>query len=134
MNKTKTIIITAFAAVAVAIGVTTVVLVNQPAGAPADNQQNTSTQQTQAETQAENNEYLVSFTAEADKSVLDQLKTHAEVVTKDSSFGVYVDSINGVVGGTDGKYWAYYVDGEMAQVGASEYVTKGGEVVEWKFE
>ena len=126
-NKTKTILISAFAAVAVAIGITTVVLVNQPTN-PGNNTQ-------QAEVVDQKDDNLVSFTAEANKSVLDQLKANnTSVETKEASFGVYVESINGKVGGTDGKYWSYYVDGQMAQVGAGEYITKGGELVEWKFE
>lgn len=132
MNKTKTIIISVFVVVLAAIGVTTAVLLNR-AGAPAQ-QANSQQESTQTQESTEQNPNTVTFTAEADKTVLDQLKTHAEVVTKEASFGVYVDSINGIVGGTDGKYWSYYVDGQMAQIGAGEYTTTGGEKVEWKFE
>lgn len=128
--KTKTVIISVLAAVAVAIGVTTVVLINQPA----QEQSNTAASVEQAppaETQGEN---VVSFTAEPGKTVLDQLKTKATVEVKESSFGPYVDSINGKVGGTDNKYWSFYIDGQLAQVGAAEYTTTGGELIEWKFE
>lgn len=68
------------------------------------------------------------------KTALELLKTKETVVTKDSQYGPYVDSVNGVVGGTDGKYWAFYVNGQMAQVGADAYVTKTGDKIEWKFE
>ncbi len=77
---------------------------------------------------------VVQFTAQADKTVLEQLKQKANVVTKDSQYGQYVDSIDGIKGGTDGKFWGYYVDGQMANIGAGEYKTKGGENVVWKFE
>lgn len=68
------------------------------------------------------------------KTALTILKTKADVVTKDSSYGTYVDSINGVKGGDSGKYWALYVNGSPAQVGADAYTTKTGESIEWKFE
>lgn len=79
-----------------------------------------------------NNSQNVTFTAVADKTVLEQLQQKADVVVKDSDFGPFVESINSVSGG--GKYWVFYVDGQMANVGAGEYKTKGGEKIEWKFE
>jgi hypothetical protein len=68
------------------------------------------------------------------KTALALLQQKATVVTKDSSYGPYVDSVNGVQGGTDGKYWAFYVNGTLAQVGADAYTTKTGDKIEWKFE
>ncbi len=132
MNKTKTLIIGAFVLVLGAIGVTTLVLTNQQQPAVLGN----STQQTaqQPEPVAQQNPNIVTFVGVADQTVLDQLKANANVEVKDSSYGPYVDSINGIKGGADGKYWGYYIDGTMAQVGAGEYKTKGGEKVEWKFE
>jgi hypothetical protein len=69
------------------------------------------------------------------KTALTQLKeTTANVVTKSSSYGDYVDSIGNLIGGTDSKYWSFYVDGKLASVGASAYTSIGGEKIEWKFE
>ena len=68
------------------------------------------------------------------KNALELLKAKATIVTKQSSYGEYVDSINGMQGGTDGKYWAFYVNGQMAQVGAADYQTKTGDKITWKFE
>ena len=76
----------------------------------------------------------VGYNGQDGKTALELLKANATVVTKDSSYGPYVDSINGVQGGTDGKYWAFYVNDEMAQVGADAYQTKSGDKIEWKFE
>lgn len=76
----------------------------------------------------------VSYQGEEGKSALELLKINVDAVTKESSFGEYVDSINGIVGGTDGKYWLFYVNGEMAQIGAGEYITQTGDVIEWRFE
>lgn len=74
------------------------------------------------------------YQGQAGKTALELLKTEANVVTKDSSYGPYVDSINGVKGGTDGKYWAFYVNGSLAQQGADAYTTRPGDKIEWKFE
>jgi hypothetical protein len=77
----------------------------------------------------------VRFTAVAGKTILEQLEqTAGDVTIKDSSYGQYVEAINGVKGGTDNKYWTYYVNGQMANIGAGEYETKGGEEIVWKFE
>jgi hypothetical protein len=76
----------------------------------------------------------VSYKGEEGKTALELLKATATVVTKDSSYGPYVDSINGVKGGTNGKYWTFYINGQKAQVGAGAYATKSGDNIEWKFE
>lgn len=77
----------------------------------------------------------VQFTAVPGVSVLDQLIDYNETVeVVQSDMGTYIDSINGLVGGTDGKYWSFYVDDEMAKVGAQQYITSGGEVITWKFQ
>lgn len=123
--KTKTIITGVFAAVAVAIGVTTIVLINQPNSQPKQAEQSVVQQDTPN---------IVSYTAEFGKNLIDQLKTKATVTMKDSSLGPYVDGINGIQGGTDGKYWSFYIDGKLSEVGANDYVAKGGELIDWKFE
>jgi hypothetical protein len=45
-----------------------------------------------------------------------------------------VNSINGAAGGTDGKYWQYYVNGELPTIGADKYILKNGDVLTWSFE
>jgi hypothetical protein len=126
--KIKTTIIAVFSAVVLAVGVTTAVLINSKPAQP-DPQAVAEAQKVEA-AQSERLE----FTAEADKTVLEQTETKARVETKGSDFGPYVDSINGLKGGTDNKYWSFYVNGELAQKGAADYVTEGGETVEWRFE
>lgn len=77
----------------------------------------------------------IAYTGQKDKTVLQQLKEAASgVVTKQSSYGEYVQSIGTLEGGADGKYWTFYVDGKMASIGADAYKAKGGEKIEWKFE
>lgn len=68
-------------------------------------------------------------------TALAQLReTTPDVVTKASSYGDYVDSIGDLRGGTDGKYWSFYIDGKLANVGAGAYTSAGGEKIEWKFQ
>lgn len=76
----------------------------------------------------------ITYKAEAGTDALSQLKElNDTVVTKDSEYGEYVESINGLVGGTDGKYWSFYVNDELASVGAGEFMPEGGEEIKWHF-
>lgn len=76
----------------------------------------------------------VSYVAVAGKTSLEQLKeSNSSVQTKTTEYGEYVDAINSLAGGTDGKYWSFYIDGTLASVGAGSYTQKGGEKIEWKF-
>jgi len=77
----------------------------------------------------------ITYTAYAGFTSLEQLQNEADdVIVKDSEYGKYVDSIEGHQGGVDSKYWSFYIDGELSQVGAGAYVQKGGEQIEWKFQ
>lgn len=123
MNKIKTIATGGLLAAAIAIGVTAVVLTNKT------NAPQVQGAQTSAQQQTDN---YVTFVATRGQDVLTQLKAHASVDTKDSQYGPFVDAINGKK--EDGKYWGYYVNGKMADKGAADYVTNGGEKIEWKLE
>ncbi len=94
----------------------------------ADNDQN---QENQGEIAGQNTIY---YLGEDGKSALTILKERETVETKSSSLGEYVDSINGIKGGTDGKYWILYVNGEMSQIGADQYQTQITDIIEWRFE
>jgi len=45
-----------------------------------------------------------------------------------------VNSINNAVGGTDGKYWQYYVNGNLPTSGADKYIITNGDLLTWSFE
>lgn len=62
---------------------------------------------------------------------LSLLKKHASVQTKHYSFGDLVVSINGS-DGNGSKYWTFYANGKEAQTGASAYITKDSDKLEWK--
>ena len=75
----------------------------------------------------------ISYRGEDGKTALELLKTNATAVTKTSSIGEYVTSINGNDGGGK-KYWLFFVDGKESSLGAGAYVTKSGENIEWKLQ
>ena len=72
----------------------------------------------------------VSYTGQAGKNALDLLKSgHAVDVSPEG----FVNAIDGVKPG-DHQFWALYVNGKQAEVGAKDYITKKGDTVEWKLE
>ncbi len=54
--------------------------------------------------------------------------------TKTYDIGVMVEAIGDKENGQDGKYWLYYVNGEMPMVSADKMIIKLGDKVEFKFE
>lgn len=51
-----------------------------------------------------------------------------------SELGFFVENINGIKNNPTGKNWVYYVNGQPAPVGISNYKLKDGDIIEWKFE
>lgn len=81
----------------------------------------------QAQIGAERVEYM----GEEGITALDILKEDHEVIEE----GGFVTSIDGRLA-DDGKqeYWAFYVNGQPAQLGASQYVTANSDEIIWKVE
>ncbi|OGZ27171.1 MAG: hypothetical protein A2365_00685 [Candidatus Nealsonbacteria bacterium RIFOXYB1_FULL_40_15] len=72
---------------------------------------------------------------EENASALELLaKTKIPFETKDFSFGVLVESIKGKKNGEEGRYWSYYVNGEMPMVSADKYIVNKGDKVEFRYE
>ncbi len=77
----------------------------------------------------------LSYSGKTGDSALLLLKQYAgSVVVNNSSYGAFVQSIDGVNGGTGGKYWMLYVNGKLSQVGAGAYKTKTGDHIVWRFQ
>lgn len=68
------------------------------------------------------------------ETALQLLQRSSEVKVKEYSFGSLVESINGITNGTDSKNWVYAVNGQVASVGASEYILKPNDEIGWSFE
>ncbi len=75
----------------------------------------------------------LSYQGQAGQNALALLKKHATIQTKHYSFGDMVASINGVKG-EGPKYWTFYINGKMADVGAGSYQTKSGDTLTWKLQ
>ena len=69
------------------------------------------------------------------KYLIDVLKEQEElkIKTEDSQYGEFITSIKGLSQG-DNYYWNYYIDGEYAQVGVSQYEIKNDETYTFKLE
>jgi len=106
---------------------------NEPSVTPIATDETTNTEPTsQDETPSKS---YIAYTATSDGSALDQLEAINDTVAiKESELGKYVEGINGLIGGTNGKYWSFYVDDKLAEVGADSYKLEGGEKIEWKFQ
>lgn len=48
--------------------------------------------------------------------------------------GIFVKSIGEAEGGTDNKWWQYWVNGNLGEVAADKKEMKAGDTIEWKFE
>lgn len=66
------------------------------------------------------------------KNALELLKVYADV-EQDRS-GLVVSIKGRASDNAKREYWAFYVNGKMAQVGPADYVTKNNDVIEWKIE
>ena len=66
-------------------------------------------------------------------TALDLLKQTAKIKTKGEGQNAFVVEINGRVADNKKKeYWAFFVNGQPATVGAGSYQLKKNDQVEWK--
>lgn len=66
------------------------------------------------------------------KDALTLLKEETEVKQDDSGM---VSSINGRAADSNKReFWSFYINGQMAQVGPADYITKDEDSIEWKIE
>lgn len=78
-------------------------------------------------------EKTLSYDGVNGKSALDLLKADHKVETQDSSFGVFVSSIDGTAN-SENKFWMFYIDGKLSTISSDQYTTKDGEKIEWRYE
>lgn len=75
----------------------------------------------------------VAYDGQDGKTALDLLKASHDIKTEDSSMGVFVTSIDSSAN-TDDTFWMFFVNNELASVGADKYQTKSSDKIEWRFE
>ncbi len=72
-----------------------------------------------------------SYTVPAGESEMDLLKKSHAIEVKSYSFGDMVIGIDGIK--PDSKhFWEFFVNGKSSNVGASSYILKNGDKIEWK--
>ena len=121
-----------FAIALLVIGFGGVFLADKDTTAPQDTNDVVQTETTVQAEETAPNEQPFSYVGVEGTDALTLLQKEAEV--KQNSSGL-VTSINGrEASDADREYWAFYVNGEMASVGPADYVTKDGDVLEWKIE
>ena len=60
--------------------------------------------------------------------------TH-KVVTKGQNENAFITTIDGRIANQQKReFWAFYVNGKQAQVGAGSYIVKNNDTIEWKIE
>ena len=73
------------------------------------------------------------------ETAFDLLKNKTEELnmvlkTKTYDIGIMIEAIGDKENGQGGKYWLYYINGEMPMVSADKKIIKPGDKVEFKFE
>ena len=72
----------------------------------------------------------ITYSGQDGKNALVLLQAHHQV---DASSQGFVNVIDGIKP-SDHQFWAFYVNGKQAEVGAKDYQTKNGDAIEWKLE
>jgi hypothetical protein len=72
------------------------------------------------------------YKGEEGKDALTLLKEKTEVELDNVGMVVSIDGTK--VNSEKREFWAFYVNDQMAQVGAADYQTKEGDIIDWKIE
>lgn len=99
-------------------------LTKQPVTAPTQNDVNVQ----QAPTTT------INYQGAEGKTALELLRAAHRIEIKEfSGLGEFVTAIDGIEPDAS-HFWAFYVNGNQAQVGAGQYVTKATNQIEWRLE
>jgi len=81
---------------------------------------------------------VVAYQSESVFSLLQRSSTETGYALKSTYYAQFdsslIDSINNLANGQNGKYWQYYVNGDIPMIGADKCTVSNGDVVEWRFE
>lgn len=71
----------------------------------------------------------------ANWTALDLLKSYNTVAMKGEGINAYVTTIDThKADDSRNEFWAFYVNGKQASVGAGSYILRAGDKIEWKIE
>ncbi len=69
------------------------------------------------------------------KTALDLLEKYSKVGLQGNGVNAFVTTIDGLTAdASKRKYWAFYVNGKLADVGAGSYKLQNGDKIVWKIE
>lgn len=84
------------------------------------------------------NEYQIEISQDSTVFSLLETLSQREKFEVGSTFykemGVFVETIDAVKNGTEGKYWQYFVNDKLGEVAADKKTIKEGDKIEWTFE
>jgi hypothetical protein len=75
----------------------------------------------------------ISYQGVEGKNALELLKSSHQVETQKFSFGEMVQSIDGVASPAT-HFWAFEINGKLAEVGAGDYQTENDDTLSWKLQ
>lgn len=77
----------------------------------------------------------ISYQGVEGKNALELLKEHYPIKSQNygRGLGEFVEAIDGITPQKD-EFWELFVNGKSSTVGASSYITKNGDVIEWRIE
>ncbi len=68
-------------------------------------------------------------------TALQLLSISHKIIEKGEKENAYITEIDGrLASETNKEFWAFYVNGKQAQVGAGSYLIKNNDTIEWKIE
>ena len=75
----------------------------------------------------------LSYKGQSGKTALELLSAGTEVLMNGNDKNTFIVGINGVNAVSDeNEYWGFFVNGEVASVGAGSYITSDSDIISWK--
>lgn len=130
MNK-KTNIIVVLIFAAIGLIVVSLALLGQRTNQTTNPAGNSPTNQSQNSTKTSG----VTYNGQDGKTALELLQSVATIETSGDGEMAFVTSINGVKADPSAnQFWAFYINGQSASVGAGSYITKNSDTISWKLD
>ena len=83
-------------------------------------------------------DHLVAYAGDTVFSLLQRCSKQQHFVLESTYYESFdstlVESINHNTNGNEGKYWQYYVNGDIPMVGCDQYIVSNGDSIVWSFE